>query len=453
MVLAKAKSRTLTLGLLLFFIANALALNGAIWAIAPEPYNETVLQHTRDVVLGRGGDDSWGAMHVALEHVNGSPSVPLYAEIFFNRQYRFQYPPSALFALTGLEWIAPERLQIDDFYAGPWPSLNTVLGWLFIALSAGATAAVLEVRLRQEHPEADWSQLVLVRSLLAAGFTLTFYPLVKGFTLGQIQVWINGAFAVALLAWVMRWKVVSGILVGAMSLIKPHYGLMILWALLRGEMRFALASAVTIGVGIAASVAHFGWANNLDYLGVVSFLSQHGEAFYPNQSVNGLLNRLMSIADPGNYVSLDLPPGKFPPFTPWIYAVTIVTSAAILLGGLLHRRASGDTPRLLDFAAMALSCTMASPIAWEHHYGILLPIYAVALVHALDSRARLAWLALSYVLVSTFFAPTNMLAATPLNILQSAGLAGAAIALAFLHRQTPIGSQWPARGEKCMMVR
>ena len=31
------------------------------------------------------------------------------------------------------------------------------------------------------------------------GLALTFYPLVKAFSLGQIQVWINGLFAVALL--------------------------------------------------------------------------------------------------------------------------------------------------------------------------------------------------------------------------------------------------------------
>jgi hypothetical protein len=69
------------------------------------------------------------------------------------------------------------------------------------------------------------------------------------------------------------------------------------------------------------------------------------------------------------------------------------------------------------------------------------------------SGARLAWLGLSYVLVSTFFAATNMLAATPLNVLQSTGLAGAAIALVLLHRRTPIGSQLPARGATCTMMR
>ena len=442
MVMAKAQSRTLTLGLLLFFALNSIVLNSLIWLASPEPYKETVLQHARDVLEGKGGDDSWGAMHVALDYVTTAPPVPLYAEIFFNRQYRFQYPPSALFALSGLRLIDAERVQIDDFYAGPWPALNTLLGWIFIALAAGATAALLEIRLRQEHPQCGWAQLTAVRGLIVAGLALTFYPLVKGFTLGQIQVWINGAFAVALLGWAMGWRVMSGVLVGAMSLIKPHYGLMILWAMLRGEMRFAMACGATIGLGVAASIAHFGWSNNLDYLSVLSFLSQHGEAFYPNQSVNGVLNRLMSIVDPVNYVSLDLPPGKFPPFTRWIYALTLVTSAAILLGGLLHRSAPGEPRRLLDFAAMALSCTMASPIAWEHHYGILLPIYAIALVHFIDSRVRLMWLGASYALVSTFIAATNMLASTPLNVLQSTGLAGAAIVLILLHgRSSAIDSR------------
>ena len=37
---------------------------------------------------------------------------------------------------------------------------------------------------------------------------------------------------------------------------------------------------------------------------------------------------------------------------------------------------------------------MASPIAWEHHYGILLPISRV-LVPRSAGRARLAWLIVS----------------------------------------------------------
>ena len=33
--------------------------------------------------------------------------------------------------------------------------------------------------------------------------------------------------------------------------------------------------------------------------------------------------------------------------------------------------------RMIDFAVMTLTATVASPIAWEHHYGVTLPLFAV----------------------------------------------------------------------------
>src|SRR5262249_56311478 len=143
-----------------------------------------------------------------------------------------------------------------------------------------------------------------------------FYPVAKAFTLGQIQVWMNALFALGMLAWASRRKFLSGVLIGLIALIKPHYGLLLVWAALRRETRFAAACALTIAAGMAASVAVYGLANHLDYLRVLSFLSQHGETYYPNQSVNGILNRFMSISSPEAFVSLDLPPRHFPPFPP-----------------------------------------------------------------------------------------------------------------------------------------
>ena len=153
---------------------------------------------------------------------------------------------------------------------------------------------------------------------------------------------------------------------------------------------------------------------------VLSFLSQHGEAYYPNQSVNGMLNRIMSIFDPQAYVSLDLPAGQFPPFT----LVGVGGHAGEFAGAAAARpaaRRSGDRTAiaLIDLSLMAVSCTMASPIAWEHHYGVTLPIYAVMLATCLGDRTRLIWLGISYVLVSTYVPVTNLLAGGPLNVLQS----------------------------------
>ena len=58
--------------------------------------------------------------------------------------------------------------------------------------------------------------LIVARALLVLGFALTFYPIVKGFTLGQIQVWLNGLFALSIVCWATGWKASSGVLIGLM---------------------------------------------------------------------------------------------------------------------------------------------------------------------------------------------------------------------------------------------
>src|SRR5262249_37690108 len=118
-------------------------------------------------------------------------------------------------------------------------------------------------------------------------------------------------------------------------------------------------------------------------------------------------------------------------FNPWVYGGTVLAAAAILLMAILHRRSD----RTIDFCTMAVSATAASPIAWEHHYGILLPVFAVLLAEPSTRRGRLFWLGLSYVLASTFLPAVNLLAATAWNVLQSYLFAAAIILLVMLHTQ------------------
>jgi hypothetical protein len=177
----------------------------------------------------------------------------------------------------------------------------------------------------------------------------------------------------------------------------------------------------------------FGLTNHFDYLRVVSFLGERGEAYYPNHSINGLLNRIMSISDPAQYKNLEFIAGHFPPFNPWIYAATLASSIAILAGALLHRSTTGDPNRLYDFSLMALSCTMASPIAWEHHYGILLPIFAVLVVAVAPKPIPLILLAAAYAIASVYIPATMLLAPTLFNFAQSYVLFAALIVLALLH--------------------
>ena len=307
-----------------------------------------------------------------------------------------------------------------------------MIGWAFLLATGLATAALLELQLRKYYA-ADSRLLLAARVAIVASFTLTFYPLVKAYSLGQLQVWINGLFAVALLCWATGWRALSGVLVGLTCLMKPHYGLFLPWALLRGEWRFLTACGTTLAVSLTASVLVFGFANHTDYFRVVSFLSERGEAYYPNHSINGLLNRIMGIFDPTQYRNLEFVAGQFPPFNPLVYGGTLLSSLAILAAALFNRSTRGDSGRLIDFSLMALSCTMASPIAWEHHYGILLPIFAVLVVLVARRPLWLGLLAVSYALASVYIPATMLLAPTPFNFAQSYLLFAALIVLALLH--------------------
>jgi alpha-1,2-mannosyltransferase len=415
---------------LAYMLIGIVLLNAILWLAVPAPHNQTVLHHTWDVLLGHSVDDSWGVMMSAVDYLRAPGPGPVYSELFFNRGQRFQYPPSSLFTLEGmLRLVGFENVRTNKHVIYQSLTLNDALGWAFIAITAAATAALLERSLRQSRPTDDSRALLVARSIIVLGLTLTFYPVVKAYTLGQIQVWINGVFALALLLWAGGRTGSSGFLIGVVALIKPHFGLFLLWAVLRRAWPFAIAFALTVAIGLAVSVAVYGIANHVDYVRVLRVLSQNGEVYYPNQSVNGLLNRWMVIVDPKAYDSLNFK--SLPPFNVFVYGGTLVASVLLLSAGLLRRSASDSAQqRVLDFCVMSLCLTLASPIAWEHHFGITLPMFAI--LFAYTERRHLPWLALGYTLIATFLPITNLLAHTTWNVAQSTLFAGALILLAML---------------------
>jgi alpha-1,2-mannosyltransferase len=415
----------------LFLALNALIFNGILWATSPTGYNNTVLRHTWDFFHAKSGDDSWSTMAFAYNYVSHPHTTPLYTEIFFHRKIKFQYPPSALLAFGALNATGVQRVRFDDEYFGPWPSINDLLAWIFVLAMIIAVAALFRIQFKKSIDSSGNNISFVLCAVISAGFTLTFYPVMKACTLGQIQVWLNSIFAVALLAWILRRKAISGVLIGLICLIKPHFGIFLIWALVRRERAFVIAFAITVGVGLAASVSTFGWADHIDYLRVLSYLGERGEAYYPNQSVNGLLNRLMSVGDPQHYNNLKFEIAKFAPFDRWVYGATVVSSLAILLAAITWQNSAKN--RAVDFSRMAVSITIASPIAWEHHYGILLPIFAIMLPIVLHDRGRTFWLTVSYVLVSNFIPITNMLAPTYWNFSQSYLFFGAIILLVLMY--------------------
>jgi alpha-1,2-mannosyltransferase len=407
-------------------------VNGALLFLQPSGHRETTLDHTRDLLQGVGESESWTVIDRALEQFAAAPETPLYGELFFRRHLRFEYPPPALFAGKALRFLERDWLVIAD-----------VVKWLSVALTALASAAILETTMRRQPGFVDRPQLPLARLTIVGLLTLTFYPVIKAGTLGHIQVWVDALFALALLCWLWGLRPLGGALIGVVCLIVPHYGLLLLWALLRREWSFFLAGAATAALGLAASVSVFGLSNHLDYLGMLQFLTQYGDAYYANQSVNGLLNRLAGLGDPASNLNLGAAAGKFPPFNPWIFGATLVSWVALVLYGLLRRSAPSERAR--DFARAALCFTMASPIAWDHHYGILLPIFALLLADGTQGRGRLIAIAIAYGLAANYFAFAQLLAPTLLNPLQSYLFFGAIVVLVLLDAGTRETRSFAAR--------
>jgi|GEM_PF-343886 len=403
-----------------------LLLNGFVLNVFLSFFSETtVLDFTRFFITSpvHSGEDSWKQISAGLDYLSSPHGRTLYAEVFFARKEKFQYPPTSLLLLMPLRWLPdPKMVEVANF-----------LSWLAI-IASGFFLSMIFMRATPRPPgENHWPAREKAVGLIAAfGFTLTFYPLVKSFEVGQIQTWLYFLFVLALWFWLSEKKFLSGVFIGWICLVKPQLGLLALWGLIRGERRFATGIAGTVGVVGLISVALFGWANHGDYLRVLSYIARHGESYYANQSVNGLVNRLLF-----NGTNLHGNPHAFAPYNNWVYILTASSTAALLAAALIRKRRRVGGTKNEDFLMATVAFTMASPIAWEHHYSILLPVFAAALPSVLGARGRpwMIWLlAVSFVMSANIYPPVNSLANTRFNFLQSHLFFGALALLFILFR-------------------
>ena len=328
--------------------------------------------------------DSWIPMRDAYEWFHRTHASGMYQEIFFRQHVKFQYPPSSLLLFLAAR-VAHIQLTATrlNYLSVAFAILECVALGLIVYVSIPAT-------FQASLPKSARIGL----SVLVAILSLTFFPLQVAVDLGQIQAWLNTFFVLACLCWLRNRRFAAGVLVGLICLVKPQFGLFLIWALLRREHRFILGWAAAVVPGEALSIAYFGFANHLDYLSALSFLGRHGEVFYPNQSVNGLLNRLLGTGD-----SLVWNMYGFPPYNPIVYFGTVATSLIFLGFAMFYRRAERPA-NVFDFLIAGLTFTIASPIAWEHHYGILPAAILLAAIAAtaLQPRQRtIVWILLALI--------------------------------------------------------
>jgi len=356
-----------------------------------------------------GNWDSWEPMRQALAYARSDKAGTLYREIFFNRHVKFQYAPTALLPLAALQGLG---IDTSDAFLN---NLNRIL----VLVNAIGVGFVFRLTLmRTRGAEYARSTIGVAGAILSGASVLVFYPVMMAFWSGQIQIWIDVSFTLACIAFLLKREAAAGVLVGFVCLLKPQLAVLALWAVVRRKWRFMMgAAAVLVPCGLI-SLACFGLSTHLGYLEVLSFLSRHGEAMIANNSVNGMLNNWLGTANP-----LVWDEHGFPAYNPIVYFGGLL-AAILLIGASLWPKAnSTQVLGLFDFQAAALAYTMAAPIAWEHHYGILPPIFAglvAALMSAPESAHRnknLLMTAGVFLLSAICITSHKYISATPLSML------------------------------------
>jgi hypothetical protein len=404
-----------TAGLGAFLLANV-ALDVGLAALGQRV---TALDYTRAVLRGVGFDDSWRPMRLALAHLDAPGAPPLYQAIFFERGVKFQYPPSSLLPLAALRAAfgpgAVSDAALNRLARLAGVATAALAAWLLLRASRESTATATAGRLD-----------VALRAACAFALAATFYPLVRGLYLGQLQTVVDLLFAALVLAWLTGRQGLAGALAGLACALKPTLGLLGVWGLMRRHARFTRAFAVSLGLLAVTSAWLYGLGHLADYARLLSYVSAHGEVYQPNQSLNGLAHRLVGSGD-----ALRWSPEALAPYHPAVHAVTLAGGLALAWLALGYRRADARGAELEDLCAAALAATMAAPIAWEHHYGIALAVFAVALPRTLakGGRGGVIVLGVAYALLAHDAEALVALARGPASPLASYLLAGALLLL------------------------
>lgn len=402
--------------LLLLFLLNLL-LAVAVKGVTNQygiKNNKVSFDHAVWVFTGEIGNDSWRPMQLAYDHwVESGKQSLLYADLLLPVKLKFLYPPTTLLIT---QFINTNNVNLLAF------STSATIIFLFL-MAAGVIATVSHLYKSYKAPQLSPAEQTAVGTLLTL-LLFTFYPVVKAATLGQMQVWLNAFFAIAILCYITGWDILAGVMLGLMASVKPHYALFILWGFLRGNIKLVIAITVTGLLGVLLGMREFGFAMYIDYLRGLSFVTQHGESVYTNQSFNALAGRFFSVRYPELFNNLKWNGYRYPPFNIWVFSFTQITSIAILVTTLIKTKSQSMESKVADFLLMGLGATLASPIAWEHHYGVLFPIFVcVWLILWFGNVLNNNWIRIAFILLylvaANVFPFAKFVADSYFNFLQS----------------------------------
>jgi hypothetical protein len=309
------------------------------------------------------GTDSTLYMHMGESAFHSGDHL-IYSHLFFTQHEKFIYPPCSLFLLDALNLAARAGVPVG----------TSLLAILLVSWGGTLVAGVWlyrEVRIC----------ISLLEACCIAVIGALFLPIAEALYRGQVQLLLTFLWGVSVLLWARKRPGASAFILALTCAFKPQLAVFLLWGSFRRQWRFTMVFAATLLVIAIASVAHFGLRNNLDYISVLSYLSRHGEALWANQSINGLLNRVLRNGD-----SMSWNPRVYPSYRAVVYLGTLVSSALILIMALVLPWRKRWQAATADFLFFGCACALASPIVWEHHYGYFYFLLVFLLARLKDSR-------------------------------------------------------------------
>lgn len=417
--------------LLLFVVLNVLAANLAFKLIAHFVFHigiDEMRVRYWDFFHFTQFTDSWTPMLGSVDSFLAHPALPIYQAKLYDTLI---YPLTSILPLLWMRQAGMTDAQV--FRTMMFASWLAVCAVIAMAVAIAAKIVRQQPALTNFPDKSHGASLAATRltwqaTIATAIAAFFFMPITLAFSLGQAQIFLDLFFALLIYFWVQDKQRPAGVMMALLAMVKPQFGLLLLWAALRRRWSALIAGIITLAAGAVASLTAFGLHNNLDYIGVMSGLSRKAQSHYANQSMFGLLNRAIF-----NGENLPYHPYVYPPFVPWVYKLTLATTALLILLALAYpwrTRAGG----MADLSAVGIVCVIATPMAWEHHYGIMLPIFVWLWFALYRQGFGVPWkLALAFILIADFLSPFNLLAAIPVaNILQSYMYFGALLLLALL---------------------
>jgi alpha-1,2-mannosyltransferase len=360
------------------------------------------------------GTDSWEPMLKSLDYFHAHPESPIYEARLYDTLI---YSLVSLLPLAALEKLGITGDRMLRLLA--WSS------WLAVWFVGGISARLASRLLSRKGAKLSAASII---SIFVA--CIFFYPLLKGYTLGNAQTFLTLGFTLLIYLWSTGREKSSGVVVAALAMVKPQYVLILLWMAVRKRWGAFWSGTIFAAVMFSISIMVFGWRNNLGYLPVLAGLSHKAQSHYANQSMFGTLNRMVF-----NGENLDYHPYVYTSYVPWIYYATVASS--LFLAGLAlfypWGKFRGTTA---DLANMGIVSVAASPMAWEHHYGIVFPIFVWLWFSYGCWEQRRTWLlGTSFFLCGSWLSVTTFLASKPgLNLLQSYIYFGALLLMFLLYR-------------------